>query len=127
MKLAVSGRYDAAPDAAGGGLAEVHLAAGDGDGGGLVVLAVRNAHADSGTQTSLVEKFQKLGVFLVHAEDFHGAPDGQFAEDGGAARTPQARQSAAQGQPMRAGAVGAEAAQQKRLDFGGEAVFETLG
>ena len=81
----------------------------------------------AGAQSARVEKFQEPGVFFVDAEDFDGTAHGHFGERHGVSGAAQTRQTAAQRHAVRAGAIGAEALQQKRLDFGRQAVLEPFG
>ena len=105
-----SGTYGSAPDAAGGGLAQIDLAAVDRNGGGFVVLAMRNVHAHAGTQAALVEELQELAGLSRTRRGFPRCARRAIRARMMAPRARRRARPPRNGQPMRAGAVGAEAA-----------------
>ena len=70
---------------------------------------------------------RNLRIFFVDGQNLHASPDRHIGERDGMLRALQPRQPSSQRHTMRAGAIGAEAADQQILHFRREAMLEALG
>jgi len=118
------------PDTLGRGLAQMDppgAAPGDGQRHSLVVFAIKNSHASGRAQISLLQKFEKRGIFLVHAQNFVRVPYFRLGKPQGAMLAAKTGHSSQKRNAVRASAVASESFKQQVRDFGRNAVFEAFG
>src|ERR1041384_67525 len=91
----------------------------------FIVLPAFDSKFRSRLKVQSIQKFQKISVFFVDADDL-GALVGLQIGKQDRAVSAELRESAAQGNAMRAGFFASETFKQKRFDFWGNGMFQTL-
>ena len=114
------------PDAGSGGLAEVNSFAGCKQGHRFVVLAFFHCELCTGAKAKTIQKFEKLAVLFIDADDFGLVPRAKLGKRDNTLFA-KLRDATANGHAMRATTPVAEALEKKLFDFGRNCVLEALG